>query len=89
MNRMVRPFSIIATAVALMFTFIGAAYAQVAHVGGYAVALGEARLTAPSSAALLPSTTTGPVADVGLFALGLGFAAILAAFTLLRRFQSR
>ena len=82
---------VVATSVlVLTLSSLSAAYAQAgsASLGGQLVALGQARLSAATTA-LLPSTTTSPQPDLGLFAVVLGFAAVAGLFAVARRYQAR
>lgn len=82
---------VVATSVlVLTFSSLSAAYAQVgsAGLGGQILALGQARLSAATTA-VLPSTSTSPQSDLGLFAVVLGFAAVAGLFAVARRYQAR
>jgi hypothetical protein len=81
---------VIATSVlVLTFSSLSAANAQLASTGlGSLSALGQARLSAATTA-VLPFTGTTPQSDLGLFAVILGFAAVVGLFAVTRRYQAR
>ena len=80
---------VIATSVlVLTFSSLSAANAQLAQTGSQLSALGQARLSAATTA-VLPSTSASPQSDLGLFAVMLAFAAVVGLFAVARRYQAR
>jgi hypothetical protein len=81
---------VIATSVlVLTFSSLSAANAQLASSGLASLsALGQARVSAATTA-VLPFTGTSPQSDLGLFAVILGFAAVVGLFAVTRRYQAR
>jgi hypothetical protein len=81
---------LIATSVlVLTFSSLSVANAQLGSAGlGSLSALGQARVSAATTA-VLPFTGTSPQSDLGLFAVALGFAAVVGLFAVARRYQTR